>query len=392
MIALNPNGSSTRTSDRVRFIRTALAHHWLYQCRGGEKVLEQLCELFPAADIYCLVGTYVHLPPCFQKHRLRTSLLNYLPGAVRWYKQMLPMHPLAISRLQVDADAELIVVSDASMIKGLRVPESSLLVCYCHSPPRYLWEMEDSYKQQASGLGVLGRALFGITAPYCRKFDFRAAQRVDAFIANSTFVQERIRRYYNRESVVIHPPVDVDSFDWHNRQREDFYLVISELVPYKRIDLAIGAFNLLGKRLIIIGDGSERKSLEQMAEPNIEFLGRQPFTSLKEHYETCKALIFPGVEDFGITPVEAQAAGSPVIAFAQGGVLETVCEGKTGFFFHQQTTAALADCVRECENRLSAIQPADCRLNAEKYRPEIFKQRIAEHLQMLWMNGFKPCR
>ncbi len=360
----------------------ALAHHWLVQMRGGERVLEQFCQLFPTADIYCLVATNRNLSPALRPHKLRPSYLNVLPGAVRYYKQLLPLHPLALCTLRVKRDTRLILVSDASMIKALSVGKQTTLVCYCHSPPRYLWEMKESYKQQSSGLSSLGKLVFDMTVPYCRRFDYRAAQRVDYFIANSEFVQARIRKYYGKESVVINPPVEVESFAWQ-RPREDFCLVVSELVPYKRIDIAVEAFNRSGRRLVIIGDGSERKRLQQIAQPNVEFLGRQPFEVLKQHYETCRAFIFPGIEDFGITPVEAQAAGSPVVAFSQGGALETIVDGKTGVFFHEQTAEALQACLQKHAQSLSEIRADDCRANAEHYRPEIFRDKMTQFLKQV---------
>ena len=214
--------------------------------------------------------------------------------------------------------------------------------------------------------------------PYVRKFDYQGAQRVSHFIANSRFVQERIRVSYDREAAVIHPPVAIDDFRW-DRPAEDFYLVVSELVPYKRIDLAVDAFNASGKKLVIIGGGPEMTALQCHAKPNIVFLGRQPFSVLKDHYEWCRALIFPGIEDFGITPLEAQAAGRPVIAYGEGGALETVIANMTGRFFHEQTVDALAEAVDESENQW--FDPDACRRNAERFSPERFRAQIKNFLE-----------
>ena len=348
--------------------------------RGGEKVLEQFCQLFPNADIYSLVASKEKLSDIIRRHRIHVSMLGKVPFATERYKPLLPFHPAAISSMRMDAGTRLAICSDAAMIKGIRLGDEAKLVCYCHSPPRYLWEMQSSYKSQSSGLGKLGGYVFDSVVPYCQRFDFNAAQRVDLFIANSKFVQSRIKKYYNKDSVVVNPPVDVESFH-HLNQRSDFYLLISELVPYKRIDLAVEAFNACGKKLVVIGDGSERKSLESRANSNITFLGRQPFDVLRKHYETCRAFVFPGVEDFGITPVEAQAAGSPVIAFGQGGALETVVAGQTGYFFEEQSVECLLQAIIDFENRgPDAIRPEDCRENAERYHPAIFRRRMLESL------------
>ena len=221
------------------------------------------------------------------------------------------------------------------------------------------------------------RFVFRFIVPYVRRFDHAAAQHVTHFIANSKFVQDRIRKFYGRDSVVIFPPVDVAAFD-PTRLAEDFFLIVSELVPYKRVDIAIDAFNQLGKPLIIIGDGSEMAALREKAGPTIRFLGRQPFAALKDHNERCRAVLYTQIEDFGITAVEAQAAGRPVIAFRQGGATESVIEGKTGMFFDEQNSASLADAVTRFERQ--SFAPADCRANAERFRPEKFRAQIKRHL------------
>lgn len=350
--------------------------------RGGEKVLEQFCFLFPEAEIYSLAAKKPMLSDEILKHRIKLSLLGRIPFATRFYKSLLPFHPIAISSLRMSGDTKLVICSDASMIKGIRIPDEAILVCYCHSPPRYLWEMQESYKNQTSGLGAIGRWAFDNLTPYCRRFDHRASQRVDYFIANSRFVQTRIEKYYGKPSHLLYPPVDVDSFD-HRRARKDFYLVISELAPYKRIDIAIDAFNLNGRKLVVIGDGSERSRLEAKAKSNITFLGRQKFGVLKEHFETCRAFVFPGVEDFGITPVEAQAAGSPVIAFGEGGALETVIRNQTGCFFNEQNAGSLNEIIEDFELSAGRFSADVCRENALKFHPSIFRQGLLNILDEL---------
>jgi len=354
-------------------MKVALAHHWITSYRGGERVLEQIAAIFPGVDIHTLVHDSNVLVPGLAGHRILPSLLNRLPKITKTYRHLLPIHPWAIRRMQLAEDVQTIISSDASLVKGIATPAGATHVCYCHSPPRYLWELGDDYKN-ASWVAHLALDRF---APTLRQFDYLAAQQVTHFIANSRFVAERIARYYHRDAVVVYPPVAVDDFRF-DRPREDFYLVISELVPYKRIDLAVQAFNRLGRRLVVIGDGPDRKRLQSLAAANIEFLGRQPFGRLKDHLETAKAFIFPGIEDFGITPVEAQAAGCPVIAFAQGGALETVLQGRTGVFFGEQDAQALAQEVNEF--RAADINPLDCRTQAEKFSIQEFQARFSQAL------------
>lgn len=352
-----------------------LAHHWLVKMRGGEKVFEQLCLLFPEAIVYTLISHKAGLSETIQRHAVRDSLLRLIPTAKHRYQYLLPLFPFSLQRLNVAREIKLLFTSDASIVKGLNCPNDVPHVCYCHSPPRYLWDLQETYLQQAS---ALKRFVFRGVTPYMREFDYAAAQRVTHFIANSAFVQERIKNYYQRDSVVIHPPVDVDAFRY-DQPEQGFYLIVTELVPYKRVDIAVEAFNRLGKPLIVIGDGPEMKTLRQQAKSNIRFLGRQPFAVLKAHYEQCRAFLFPQIEDFGITAVEAQAAGRPVIAFKRGGALETVLDGVTGTFFAEQTTESLAAAVTQFEAS-GGLMAVACRTNAEQYRPERFRAEIRQFL------------
>ena len=354
-------------------MKTVLAHHWLVGMRGGEKVLEQFCILFPDAPIYTLVANPVRLSATLRQHRLCVPWFGRLPGADRIYKQALPLFPLIIGTHRIRDKADLVLSSDASMIKGLHVPPGTPHVCYCHSPPRYLWDQQDAYAQAAgAGLPLLRRL-----TPPLRRWDRAAAQKVDHFIVNSRFVQGRVRKAYGRESTVIYPPVAIDDFK-PDTTPGDFYLVVSHLVPYKRVDIAVAAFNQLNRRLIVIGDGPELPRLRRQAGANVKFLGPQAFPELREHYARCRALIFPGVEDFGIIPVEAQASGRPVIAFEAGGALETVQDGKTGVLFPRQEAGSLIEGVERFESQ--EWSSADCRASAAKFGNERFRREISAFL------------
>jgi glycosyltransferase involved in cell wall biosynthesis len=373
---------------KPREIEIALAHHWLVGMRGGESVLEQMCVLFPSAPIYTLVAKREKLSDELCCHSIRTSPLNWLPRADLHYKKLLPFFPMATAQLRVQGLPRLLLSTDASVIKGLSYDPLIPHVCYCHSPPRYLWDMQDTYMRHTSGLSPAARLAFKAAAPYVRNFDYRAAQRVDHFIANSHFVAERIRKCYGKNATVIHPPVQLGEFS-PDRDRDDFYLIVSELAPYKRIDLAVDAFNRFGKKLVIIGKGSEWKALKAKAGPNIAILGPQPSYVLRYHYEHCRAFLMPGVEDFGITPLEAQAAGAPVIAYGEGGALETVIDGKTGRFFHEQTWQSLANVVLGFERERHLFSPTAARRQAERFSPERFRKQIKSFLRAKFPHLFE---
>ena len=354
----------------------SLLHHWLVSMRGGEKVLEQFCRLLPDADIHTLVRSSQPdvLSHVIQEHKIYSTMLNRIPYSEQYYKSLLPFFPAAIKTHKVKAD--FVLSSDASLIKGMNIPDNIPHVCYCHSPPRYLWDLQDDYLHS---MNKVKASVFRRLTPYLQRFDLQAAENVDHFIANSQFVSNRINRIYNRESTVIHPPVELNSFQ-PDKPSEDYYLIVSALVPYKKIDIAVEAFNEMGKPLIIIGDGSELDALKTLSKSNITFMGSQPFKILKKHYEHCRAFVFPGIEDFGITPLEAQAAGKPVLAYKAGGALETVKEGETGIFFEKQTKESLIDAVERFEKLQHEFSPGTCRTNAERFSPGRFRREIKDFL------------
>ncbi len=323
-------------------MRVAIIHYWFVGMRGGEKVVEALCRLYPQADIF----THVYVPeavsPALRKHRVVTSLISRLPFARRLYKAYLPLMPLALEQLDLRG-YDLVISSESGPAKGVIAPPDALHVCYCHSPMRYVWNLYHDYKEHA---GVLARAAMPLAGYHLRLWDVTSQVRVQHFIANSRCVANRIKAYYGRSATVIYPPVDVNEFaSAPEAELEDFFLMVGELVPYKRADLAVEAFNRLGRKLVIIGGGEDHKRLRRLAGPNVVLMGPRPFAELKWHYARCKALIFPGEEDFGIVPVEAMASGRPVIAYGRGGALESVVEGVSGTFFREQTVESLVAAV-----------------------------------------------
>jgi glycosyltransferase involved in cell wall biosynthesis len=327
-------------------MRVAIVHYWLVGMRGGEKVLEALCDLFPQADIFTHVYNPEAISAKIRRHRVQTSFISRLPRASRNYKSYLPLMPLALEQLDLRG-YDLIISSESGPSKGIIPPAGALHLCYCHSPMRYIWNMFHDYRERS---GPLTRVIMPPVSHYLRTWDAVSAMRVHGFIANSQTVARRLWAYYRRESTVIHPPVRVEEFTPVSVNAvEDFYLMAGELVPYKRPDLAVDAFNKSGQRLIVVGGGEMLSKLQAMAKPNVSVLGPRPFDELKSLYARCRALIFPGEEDFGMVPVEAMASGRPVVAFGKGGATETVLDGRTGCFFGEQTIDALLDAVRRCD-------------------------------------------
>lgn len=357
-------------------MKVALIHYWLVNMRGGEKVLEALCELYPQADIFTHVVDEQALTPTLQSHNIRTTFINCLPWAKQRYQLYLPLMPLALEQLDLSG-YDLVISSESGPAKGVIVGPNSMHICYCHSPMRYLWDMYNDYLQTASRPV---RLLFPLLAHYLRMWDRHSATGVDHFIANSGFIAKRIAKYYRREATVIHPPVAVEDF-FIAEQTEDYYLLFGQLVPYKRADLAVEAFNRLGKPLLIMGDGEQLESLKRIAKDNIRFLGKQPFEQVKHHLAHCRALIFPGMEDFGIVPVEAMASGRPVIAYAAGGALETVKDGVSGLFFENQTPESLIEALERFERIEQTFNPQNIHQYAKQFGKENFKQTVLKFVE-----------
>jgi glycosyltransferase involved in cell wall biosynthesis len=335
-----------------------LTHHWLVRRRGGEKVLEALAELVREADIYTLVHDRAGYPldtvvqdvaPVSNRcpPRIMTSFLQRIPGAIRRYPKFLPLMPRAARSMKLP-DVDLVLCSDAAIAKAMRPNPRSRVVCYCHSPMRYVWEPEISAQYRATLPAAL-RPLWPALCTYVRRADRRAAARVNQFVANSAAVAERIRRCYGRESIVVHPPVELPAAPG-SEKRDDFYLCVGYHVAYKKLWVAYEAAMRLGARLVVIGEGPDVESLRRACvSKNVTLLGYQPDEIVRDHYRKAKALLFPGEEDFGIVPVEAMAHGCPVIAFARGGACETVIDGQTGVLYDRGLTADLVQAMMRAD-------------------------------------------
>ncbi|MGA9364643.1 MAG: glycosyltransferase [Bacteroidota bacterium] len=360
-------------------MRVALVHDWLTGMRGGEKCLEVLCELFPSADLYTLLHIPGSVSATVEQLKISTSFIQHLPFSRAQYRKYVPLFPLAIERFWLE-QYDLIISTSHCVAKGAIPRHGALHICYCHTPMRYVWEMYDTYFGKGrAGLGT--RLLMAPVARYLRAWDVRSSSRVHYFIANSQNVRERIRRHYNRDAEVIYPPVDV--FDFRvSSCAGGYFLIVSAFAPYKRIDLAIEAFNKTGERLIIVGDGQENQRLRVLAKSNIEFVGSVPRDRLAEYYENSTALIFPGEEDFGIVPLEAMACGKPVIAFSKGGALESIVENgenRTGIFFGDQTVESLLDAIEKF--RRTSFDPQRIREHALKFDRPVFKSKVKAFLE-----------
>ena len=365
-------------------MKVAIVHYWLVTMRGGEKVLEELCKLFPEAEIFTLVCDRKKLSPLLQSKTIHTSFLQRIPGARRHYQKLLPLMPFALEEFDLQG-YDLVISSESGPAKGIVARPDAVHVCYCNTPMRYIWDHYHIYRKD---LGLIGRAMMTMTAPALRVWDVTTAARVDAFVANSAHVARRIRRVYNRDATVIHPPVAVDDFQ-PTAELGDFYLCAGQLVPYKRVDLAVRAFTRMGKRLVVVGEGTQMAELKKIAGSNVELVGYQPFPVLRDYLAKCRALVFPGEEDFGILPVEAMASGRPVIAFGSGGALETVSSPAVGVTFAEQTEDSLIDAVMRFEAREATFDPAVIRRHSENFSASLFRERIGRFIEDVRRNRKK---
>ena len=353
-------------------MRVAIVHYWLVGMRGGEKVLEELCRLYPDADIYTHVHDAARTSALINSHRITTTYIAKLPFARKLYQKYLPLMPSALEELDLTG-YDLVISSESGPAKGVITHPNAVHVCYCHSPMRYLWDQYHVYRGNASRLT---RIVMSLTMPVLRAWDLASAARVDRFIANSSFIARRIAKAYGRDSEIVFPPVDLDAFQVAPAPSRDFYFCIGQLVPYKRFDLAVAACTRLGRRLVVVGTGSETARLKAMAGPTIEFRGWASNEELAGFYQNCRALLFPGEEDFGIVPLEAMASGRPVIAYGSGGALDTVVDGRTGVFFSRQDEAELVGAIERFEAIEDGFSPTDIRRHARGFGREIFRAKL----------------
>ena len=369
-------------------MRAAIVHDWLLAMRGGEKCLEVFCELFPDADLYTLVYSPNRVSPSIRSMRVHPSWMNRLPGIRTYYRYCLPLFPRIVEAFPL-AGYDLVLSSSHCVAKGILAPEA-LHIAYVHSPMRYIWDQYEAYFERpgASWISKQGMALW---RTYLQQWDVRSSERVDFFIANSNNVAVKIKKLYGREATVIHPPVEFGRF-YLLEEQQPYFLIVSALVPYKQIDLAIHAFNNLKLPLRIVGDGPLRKNLEKMAQPNIEFAGWVNDDVLPRLYASCQALIFPGEEDFGIVSLEAQASGRPVIGYGRGGVVETVLPldsnrsdfspsfTSTGVFFYGSTPDSLQEAVCCFQDNQHRFKPAAIRQRAALFSRERFKTQMRDYI------------
>ncbi|MBS1370889.1 MAG: glycosyltransferase [Lentisphaeria bacterium] len=350
--------------------KVALLHYWLLTMRGGERVFAELCTLFPKADVYTHACNRDRLVPEITGHPIYESFVSRLPGARQACQRYLPLMPAAQRRWDLSGYS-LIISSESGPVKGIRKPEGCRHICYCHTPMRYVWDMHDEYFRKAS---LAGKAAMRLFRDPMRRYDLKSAQCVDQFVANSRFVAERIRRAYGRESAVVYPPVNTDFFGSAHERERSYFLLAGQLTGYKQPQLVVRAFARLNERLIVAGAGEELPKLRAIATPNVEFVVAPDDEELRDLYAGARALIFPGVEDFGIIPVEAQAAGCPVIAFRAGGALESVVENHTGLFFDEQSEASLLGAVEEFRGR--RFSPEELKENAAHFSREQFRKEM----------------
>ncbi len=369
-------------------LRVAVVHDFLYTYAGAEKVLEQILHIFPQADLFSLFDFLPESQRGFIGNRVtHTSFLQRMPFARKKHRMYLPLMPLAIEQLDVSG-YDIVISSSYVAAKGVLTGPDQLHICYCHSPVRFAWDLQHQYLSESGLRRGLGSVLARIMLHYIRMWDVRSANGVDIFVTNSHFVSRRVAKAYRRNSRPIYPPVNVEQFTLQN-DKENFFLTASRMVPYKRMDLIVQAFSKMPERkLVVIGDGPEFAKIQKLAGPNVQLLGYQPFSVLRDHMQRAKGFVFAAEEDFGITPVEAQACGTPVIAYGRGGVCESVIDSQTGLFFKQQSVDEVCKAVADFESR--HWDAAAIRAHAEKFSTQRFRDEfyhLVEENWSLWHSG-----
>ncbi len=358
--------------DKLSGLKVAIVHDWLTNYGGAERVVEEFCRIFPEAPIFTSVYNEKNMGAIFPKEKVITSFMQKIPGIMKLYTKLLHLMPRAFESFDLSG-FDIVLSSSSSCAKGVITTADTLHFSYVHTPMRYAWDLYHEYMESS---GFFTKLAMKRLLPGIRQWDALTGLRVDYFLANSTITGKRINKIYRRDAKVVFPPVNTDYFTPGQKNSGDFYLVLSRFVPYKRIDLAIKACNQLKRKLVIIGDGSQRKELKALAGETIEFTGRLNDEETRQYYRKCKAFLFPGYEDFGITPVEAMACGRPVIAYGKGGALDTVIPGITGLIFPEQTVKSLMNAIEEFER--IPFSRDKIREHAEKFSAERFRQEITE--------------
>ena len=356
----------------IENLKVAIVHDWLVNYGGAERVVETFLEIFPQADIYTLVYDEKKMEKSFPKEKVHTTFIQKIPKATKLYTKLLPLMPLAFEELNL-TKYDLVVSSSSCCAKGIITSPNTLHLSYIHSPMRYIWDLYYEYKEKSNFLVKIFMMAF---SKKLRIWDITSSRRIDVLIANSNYIKKRIKKCWGLDAEVINPPVETEKYFPNNKEAEDFYVVFSRFVAYKRIDLAIEACKELGKKLVVIGDGEEREKLKKLADndKNIIFTGRISDEEVRDYLQRCKAMIFSAEEDFGIIPVEVQACGRPVIAYGKGGALETVVSGKTGVFFYEQNKESVVKAIEEFEEM--KFDTVDILENSKKFSKEIFKEKI----------------
>ncbi|NPT46114.1 glycosyltransferase [Paraburkholderia sp. 1N] len=357
-------------------MRVAIVHEWLVTFGGSERVVEQMIECFPEADVFSLID-FMEDRTFLKGKRAKTSFVQKLPFAKRRYRNYLPLFPLAVEQFDLSA-YDLIISSSHAVAKGVLVGPDQLHISYVHSPIRYAWDLQHQYLTEANLLKGFRSMFARVALHYLRTWDVRTANGVDTFVVNSDFIARRVNRVYRRDATVVYPPVDTEAFGLHTH-KESFYVTVSRMVPYKRVDLVVEAFSGMPERsLVVIGDGPDMAKIRAKAGPNVIVMGHQPFAVLKDYLQRARAFVFAAEEDFGISIVEAQACGTPVIAFGKGGACETVIDDTqpqpTGVFFEEQTVESVQAAVRRFEAGAHKFLPESCRANAERFSEAAFRR------------------
>lgn len=367
--------------------KIAIVHDWFSTIAGSERVVEQLCELYPSADLFAVYADprVVEATDFLKDRKLNTSFIQQLPRASKSFRMYLPLMPLAVEQLDVSS-YDVVISSSHAVAKGILTGPDQVHISYVHTPIRYAWDLQHQYLRESGLEGGLKGWMAKLMLHQIRIWDYRTASGVDHFVANSEFVARRIRKVYGREAEVVYPPVDVDAFHMRG-DKEDFYLTASRMVPYKKIDVIVEAFSAMpDKRLVVIGDGPCMRRIRAIATPNVEILGYQPFSVLQDFMQRARAFVFAAEEDFGIAPVEAQACGTPVIAFGRGGARESIRElgvddAPTGLFFSEQSASSVRDAVNRFEEEPGAIEPGVCRENALRFAPGRFREQFRDFVE-----------